>query len=119
MTSPAGSITPAACPRCRSGKIRTLGKSPVAAVWTIFGCPTCFYAWRSTEPEENINPDKYPAAFGCAPTALQIWRPFHRFRREDQRNKGGVRTSSIELTPVHATLRSRRSLAGTMLPRRG
>ena len=67
MTSPAGNIAPTACPRCRSGEIRSLGKSPVAAVWTIFGCPTCFYAWRSSEPEENVNPDKYPAAFSVAP----------------------------------------------------
>ena len=70
MTSPAGNITPTACPRCRSGEIRTLGKSPVAAVWTIFGCPTCFYAWRSSEPEENVNPDKYPAAFRLRPDGL-------------------------------------------------
>ena len=70
MTSPTGSINTTACPRCRSGEIRTLGKSPVAAVWTIFGCPTCFYAWRSSEPEENVNPDKYPAAFRLRPDSL-------------------------------------------------
>lgn len=61
---------PTACPRCRSGEIRVLGTSPVAAVWTIFGCPTCFYAWRSTEPEENVNPDKYPAPFRLRPDGL-------------------------------------------------
>ena len=36
----------------------------------IFGCPTCFYAWRSSEPEENVNPDKYPAAFRLRPDGL-------------------------------------------------
>jgi hypothetical protein len=29
----------------------------------VFGCATCLYAWRSTEPEENTHPDKYPAVF--------------------------------------------------------
>ncbi len=65
-----GNLTPTVCPRCRSGKLKTLGKSPVAGVWTVFGCSTCFYVWRSTEPEENVNPDKYPAAFRLRPDGL-------------------------------------------------
>jgi len=36
-------------------------------VWTLYRCKTCLYAWRSTEPEENTNPDKYPAAFWLSP----------------------------------------------------
>jgi hypothetical protein len=44
-----------------------LGKSPVAGVWIMFGCSTCFYSWRSTEPEENVNPDKYPGPFRLRP----------------------------------------------------
>jgi hypothetical protein len=36
-------------------------------VWTLYRCKTCLYAWRSTEPEENTNPDKYPAAFRLSP----------------------------------------------------
>jgi hypothetical protein len=39
----------------------------VAGVWTLYRCKTCLYAWRSTEPEENTNPDKYPAAFRLSP----------------------------------------------------
>jgi vanillate/4-hydroxybenzoate decarboxylase subunit D len=70
MTSPTANTTPTACPRCRSGPIGILGKSPVAGVWTIFGCSTCLYAWRSSEPEENVNPDKYPAAFRLRPEDL-------------------------------------------------
>jgi hypothetical protein len=31
---------------------------------------TCFYTWRSTEPEENTNPDKYPAVFRLQPENL-------------------------------------------------
>jgi vanillate/4-hydroxybenzoate decarboxylase subunit D len=58
------------CPRCRSGPIEVLCKSPVANVWTLYGCKTCLYAWRSTEPEENTNPDKYPEAFRLKPQDL-------------------------------------------------
>ena len=54
---------PAVCPRCRSTTIAVQSTSPVAGAWTVFGCTTCLYAWRSTEPEENTNPDKYPAVF--------------------------------------------------------
>ena len=36
----------------------------------MFACATCLYAWRSTEPEENTNPDKYPAAFRLKPEQL-------------------------------------------------
>lgn len=61
---------PAACPRCRSTRIEVRSTSPVAGVWTVFGCATCLYAWRSTEPEENRNPDKYPAAFRLDPAQL-------------------------------------------------
>jgi vanillate/4-hydroxybenzoate decarboxylase subunit D len=55
--------TPAACPRCRSLAIAVHSASPVAGAWIVFGCVTCLYTWRSTEPEENTNPDKYPAVF--------------------------------------------------------
>jgi hypothetical protein len=36
----------------------------------VYGCSTCFYAWRSTEPEENVNPEKYPSAFRLRPEDL-------------------------------------------------
>jgi hypothetical protein len=66
--------TPAAansiCPRCRSHTIIVHSHSPVAGVWTVFGCTTCLYAWRSTEPEENTNPDMYPAPFRLKPEDL-------------------------------------------------
>jgi hypothetical protein len=34
----------------------------------VYGCNTCFYTWRSTEPEENVDPDKYPEVFRLNPT---------------------------------------------------
>ena len=61
---------PAACPRCRSNTIEVRSISPVAEVWTVFGCATCLYAWRSTEPEENTNPEKYPEVFRLKPEQL-------------------------------------------------
>jgi vanillate/4-hydroxybenzoate decarboxylase subunit D len=61
---------PPVCPRWRSTTIEVRSNSPVAGVWTVFGCATCLYAWRSTEPEENTDPDKYPAVFRLKPEDL-------------------------------------------------
>lgn len=58
---------PAACPRCRANTTRLHAESPQKGVWHMFGCDTCFYTWRSTEPEANTNPDKYPALFRLSP----------------------------------------------------
>jgi hypothetical protein len=58
------------CPRCRSATVKVLSTSPVAGVWSVFGCATCLYAWRSTEPDENTDPDKYPAVFQLRPEDL-------------------------------------------------
>ena len=68
--SPAPTSLPSACPRCRSATIEVRSTSPVAGVWTVFACTTCLYAWRSTEPEENRNPDLYPAPFRLKPEQL-------------------------------------------------
>jgi vanillate/4-hydroxybenzoate decarboxylase subunit D len=51
------------CPRCRSNATEVRSVSPKPGVWTVYGCNTCFYCWRSTEPEENTNADKYPEVF--------------------------------------------------------
>ncbi len=65
MTNPSVII----CPRCRStASIRAT--SPVSEVWTVFGCNTCFYTWRSTEPEENRDPEKYRQVFRLNPADL-------------------------------------------------
>ena len=58
------------CPRCRSAETDILTRSPVKDVWIVHGCKVCFYAWRNTEPEENINPDKYPEAFRLDPAEV-------------------------------------------------
>ena len=51
------------CPRCRSNATAVRAQSPAAGVWIIFGCDTCFYTWRSTEPAANTDPDQYPQVF--------------------------------------------------------
>ncbi len=58
------------CPICRSATIEVLTNSPVEGVWTVYSCTTCLYAWRSTEPEENTVPDKYPEPFRLKPEDL-------------------------------------------------
>jgi hypothetical protein len=70
MSQAMKSASIAVCPRCRSTTIEVRSKSPVAGVWTVFGCTTCLYAWRSTEPEENTDPDKYPEVFRLKPEDL-------------------------------------------------
>jgi vanillate/4-hydroxybenzoate decarboxylase subunit D len=55
------------CPRCRSNATAVRAQSPAAGVWSIFGCNTCFYTWRSTEPAANTDPDQYPQVFRLNP----------------------------------------------------
>lgn len=66
MTSPSVPI----CPRCRSTTTKVRSTSAVAGVWTVYGCDTCFYTWRSTEPAENTTPDIYPEEFRLKPEDL-------------------------------------------------
>lgn len=58
---------PEKCPRCDSAHPDVLSKSPVAGVWTIYHCPTCFFTWRDTEPEFITNPDQYNPNFKFKP----------------------------------------------------
>ena len=70
MSSTAPAALPPLCPRCRATKIELRSTSPVPGVWSVYACSTCLYAWRSTEPDENTDPDKYPAPFRLKPEAL-------------------------------------------------
>ena len=70
MSQSTKSVANAACPRCRATRIEVRSASPVPGIWTVFGCAACFYAWRSTEPDENTDPDKYPKAFRLKPEQL-------------------------------------------------
>jgi vanillate/4-hydroxybenzoate decarboxylase subunit D len=68
--SPAPENSPTACPRCRTATVEVRSTSPVPGVWTVFGCTTCLYTWRSTEPQENTDPDKYASVFRLKPEDL-------------------------------------------------
>jgi hypothetical protein len=70
MSPTMGAGHDALCPRCRSATTEVRTASPVEGVWTVYGCRTCLYTWRSTEPEENTDPDKYPAVFRLKPEDL-------------------------------------------------
>lgn len=51
------------CPRCRSSQTELTARSPVAGVWEFHLCRTCFFGWRTSEPETIINPDLYDPRF--------------------------------------------------------
>lgn len=51
------------CPRCLSENSSVISKSPVAGVWEMYNCKTCFYSWRSTDVPESRDPEKFPANF--------------------------------------------------------
>jgi hypothetical protein len=36
----------------------------------MYGCDTCCYTWRSTEPAEHTDPNKYPEVFRLKPDEL-------------------------------------------------
>ncbi|CAG9184619.1 non-oxidative hydroxyarylic acid decarboxylases subunit D [Cupriavidus pampae] len=59
--------TPWVCPRCGATTTQIRAKSAVANVWTVFGCDTCLYTWRSTEPKENTDRTCYPNVFRLHP----------------------------------------------------
>lgn len=72
MSDPTTTALPRLCPRCRATKIELRSTSPVPGVWRVFACITCLYAWRSTEPPENTDPDQYPQAFRLNPADLPV-----------------------------------------------
>ncbi|MFO0996371.1 MAG: non-oxidative hydroxyarylic acid decarboxylases subunit D [Alphaproteobacteria bacterium] len=71
MTPTKSDTAPQACPRCRATEIEVRSTSPVAGIWSLYACTTCLYVWRSTEPEENRDPDKYPVPFRLNPEDLR------------------------------------------------
>jgi rubredoxin len=59
-----------ACPRCRARDIRQAATSPVPGRWVMRACQTCWYVWRSTEPDAATRADEYPASFRLDPHDL-------------------------------------------------
>jgi len=81
MSEAMPSTSPPICPRCRSATHASAGQVARCRCWTVSGCDTCFYTWRSTEPEENTNPEKYPAVFRLNPADLGKLPAIRIFRR--------------------------------------
>jgi hypothetical protein len=46
--------TAPACPRCTETATRIAAHSPAPGAWSMALCPTCFYSWRSTEPDYAV-----------------------------------------------------------------
>jgi hypothetical protein len=40
----------------------------------MYGCPTCFYSWRSTEPEETSTREGIAPGFRVDPTKIALGR---------------------------------------------
>jgi hypothetical protein len=59
-----------ACPRCRASGVRQVAASPVPGRWVMRSCQTCWYAWRSTEPEAATDPGSYPESFRLDPDEI-------------------------------------------------
>jgi hypothetical protein len=62
---------PSICPRCDSATVDVRFESSVAGVWTLYGCDTCLFTWRSSEPPTITDPNLYPAKFKLKPESLK------------------------------------------------
>ena len=51
------------CPRCDHNEVTVLAKSPVGDEWEMYLCGQCTYSWRSTEPDEQQDPELYHEKF--------------------------------------------------------
>ena len=58
------------CPRCQATVVRQVAASPVPGRWVMRSCQTCWYAWRSTEPDTATAPGSYPESFRLDPREI-------------------------------------------------
>ena len=59
-----------ACPRCSAAGSGIVARSPIAGVWVMYLCGTCFYGWRSTEPDYATKADAMARQFRIDPAQL-------------------------------------------------
>ena len=59
-----------ACPRCLTGNVRVVARSPRPGVWTMHLCTVCFYTWRSTEPDYATSAEALSPRFRIDPSRL-------------------------------------------------
>ena len=64
------------CPRCRSSDTELMTRAPVADAWEVHLCPTCFYTWRSSEPESATDPELYDERFRLTPDEIARFAEF-------------------------------------------
>ena len=60
------------CPRCDAPGCTTMTQSPISGCWEVYGCPRCFFVWRSTEPDSITDGRKYDARFKLVPFEEKI-----------------------------------------------
>lgn len=58
------------CPRCEQTAVEQVAESPVKGKWEIYLCHTCYFTWRSTEPESITAPGKYKKNFKIDPQKI-------------------------------------------------
>jgi len=58
------------CPRCQAVVVRQVAASPVPGRWVMRSCQTCWYAWRSTEPDTATRAGSYPESFRLDPREI-------------------------------------------------
>jgi vanillate/4-hydroxybenzoate decarboxylase subunit D len=58
------------CPRCDSDNVGLLVKSSVDEAWEVYKCSTCYFTWRSTEPDDIKDPEKYDIRFKIKPAKI-------------------------------------------------
>lgn len=51
------------CPCCDADGCTLVTHSPVAGCWEVYGCPQCFFTWRTTEPDTITDGRKYDPRF--------------------------------------------------------
>ena len=58
----------------RTDEAEVLTKSPDSGVWVIYRCPTCSFAWRSTEPDFITDPKEYDPNFKFKPEDMATFQ---------------------------------------------
>lgn len=60
------------CPRCSTPHASLVARSPVDGVWEMHLCTTCFYSWRSTEPDYATKAESLPELFRIDPAKIPL-----------------------------------------------
>lgn len=50
--------------------------SPIDGEWEIHLCNTCFFSWRTNEPESVVNPELYDERYRLTPEKIALFTEF-------------------------------------------